>query len=90
MFPKARLRVLILGFAACMAWFATVQASTVAPPLEVTIDFETDASGTPLTAPALFSNPYKKGDPGALPLTDLYAPLGVVWAGNGAILIYTR
>ena len=89
MFHESRPGLRALAMAVCLAWAIPAQAMTVSPPANTTITFETDASGAALDAPVLFSNPYRRGgrgDPGALPLTDLYAPLGVVWAGNGAIL----
>lgn len=48
------------------------------PASSATIDFETNAVGVVISAPTLFSQ--------ATALTNLYAPLGVVWAGNGAIM----
>ena len=60
---------------ACVSWAAPAQAAT--------INFETDANGSPISAPAVFSSPFL---PGTLALTDAFEPLGVVWEGNGAIL----
>jgi hypothetical protein len=45
---------------------------------QISIDFDADASGNPITAPAAF---YLTG-----PLTTLYAPMGVTFGGGGAIL----
>ena len=42
------------------------------------INFDTDAGGAPLVAPALFID--------AQPLTTLYSSLGATWAGGGGIL----
>ena len=43
---------------------------------QININFDTDASGNPISAPAVFSL--------TGPLTSLYAPLGVTFSGPGA------
>lgn len=60
-----------------------LSGATASTARAVTINFDTDAAGNPLTAPSLFAD--------ADPLTTLYASLGVVFAGpapgdGGAIL----
>lgn len=42
---------------------------------QIFINFDTDASGNPITAPSIFAE--------ASPLTTLYAPLGVTFSGPG-------
>ena len=66
-----------LAVFALISWAIPVQATT--------INFETDANGSAITAPTLFSHFLLPGF-GAFALTDEYASLGAVWAGNGAIL----
>ena len=72
-------RRLLRGFAvlAFVAWAVPAQATT--------INFETDANGNPVAAPQIFSS-FFFPNLGAVALTDAFEPLGVNWAGNGAIL----
>lgn len=70
----------------CLRGLAVFAFIALAVPVQAaTINFETDANGSTITAPTLFSHPLLPGL-GASALTDAYEPLGVVWGGNGAIL----
>ena len=68
------MNVKIAGLFACLLCalgFADKASATL-------ITFDTDAGGTPLAAPPIFSQ--------ASPLTTFYASLGATWAGGGAVL----
>ena len=68
----------------CLRGLAVFAFIALAVPVQAaTINFETDANGSAISAPAVFSSPFL---PGAVALTDEFKPLGVEWAGNGAIL----
>ena len=77
---------MVCGFSQYLRGLAVLTCLAFAVPAQaITIDFETDANGAPLTAPSIFSSKYVPGV-GAQSLTDVFQPLGATWAGTGSIL----